>query len=417
MPKEQLPSTARRYSTELGLGALALILAGGLWLRRGARPAPAPDTLPASTVDATPAASSSAAAPSEGGARACCDKPPPRFGEREGDGPPGMVAIPAGELAMGDVVGDGLAWERPVHRVRLDAFYIDMVEVTNAQFAAFVAATGYRTTAEKPAKLVDIMRQLPPGTPPPSPEKLRPSSLVFKKTAGPVPLGPGADWSRWWDYVQGADWRHPSGPTDTIEGRDYLPVVQVSWDDASAYCAWAGRRLPTEAEWERAARGGLEGTKYTWGSAPFAPKAAQANIWQGAFPYDNTREDGFETTAPVGSFPANGFGLYDMAGNVWEWCSDWYRGDSYATDARKGVVANPAGPADSLDPDEPHTPKRVIRGGSFLCSDTYCASYRPSARMKTSPDSATNHQGLRCAVSVAAWKKSGAPRDAGRDAK
>ncbi|MBX3188546.1 MAG: formylglycine-generating enzyme family protein [Labilithrix sp.] len=329
--------------------------------------------------------------------------PPPRFGEREGDGPPGMAAIPGGEFAMGDASGDGMAWERPVHTVRLSDFYIDVFEVTNAQFRAFVDATGHQTTAERPAKLEEIMRQVPPGTPPPPPEKLRPSSLVFKKTKRAVALGQPGDWMQWWSYVPGADWRHPSGPGDAIEGNDYHPVVHVSWDDAVAYCAWAGRRLPTEAEWERAARGRLERKRFTWGDEPFDPK--RANIWQGSFPHENTREDGYEATAPVGKFPPNGYGLHDMAGNVWEWVSDWYRADTYAIAAARGVDVDPRGPATSLDPDEPHAPKRVIRGGSFLCTTTYCASFRPAARMKTSPDSSSNHQGFRCAISADAWSK------------
>lgn len=300
---------------------------------------------------------------------------------------------------MGDAVGDGMPWERPVHRVRVDAFYLDQFEVTNAQFRAFVAATGHKTTAERPADLQAILRQLPPGTPSPPPERLQPSSLVFRPPPGPVPLGQPGDWAQWWAYVPGADWRHPGGPADDITGKDSYPVVQVSWDDAAAYCKWAGRRLPTEAEWERAARGGLPRKRFTWGDAPFDPRAPQANIWQGPFPHKNTREDGYAATAPVGRFPPNGFGLHDMAGNVWEWCSDWYRADTYALAAQRGVEVNPQGPASSFDPDEPYSPKRVLRGGSYLCTTTYCASFRPSARMRTSPDSASDHQGFRCALS------------------
>ncbi len=367
-------------------------------------------------IDATPegaatAARADAAADSDG-MKACSTNPPERFGQSQGDGPPGMIWIPGAEFEMGDSAGDGMPWERPVHAVRLDGFFMDAFEVTNAQFQAFVSATGHKTTAEKPADLQEIMRQLPPGTPPPPPEKLRPSSLVFRKTAGPVVLGQRGDWSQWWEYVTGADWRHPGGPAQNIEGKDYLPVVQVSWDDAVAYCKWAGRRLPTEAEWERAARGGLERKRFIWGDAPFDPRAPQANIWQGKFPYKNTLEDGFESAAPVGRFPPNSLGLHDMAGNVWEWCSDWYRADTYALAAAKGIAVNPQGPPSSLDPDEPQAPKRVIRGGSFLCTTTYCSSYRPSARMKTSPDSSSDHQGFRCAMSKAAWKHN-QPRDAG----
>jgi formylglycine-generating enzyme required for sulfatase activity len=310
-----------------------------------------------------------------------------------------MLPIPGGEFAMGDATGDGMAWERPVHTVRVDPFFLDAFEVTNAEFQAFVASTGHKTTAEKPAEIADIMRQLPPGTPPPSPDKLRPSSMVFRKTKGPAQLNVPGDWSQWWEYVAGADWRHPSGPEDSIKGKEYLPVVQVSWDDAAAYCKWAGRRLPSEAEWERAARGGRDRGRFTWGDEPFDTASPQANIWQGKFPYLDTAEDGYDGIAPVGRFPANAYGLHDMAGNVWEWCADWYRADTYATLAANGVAVNPRGPDASLDPDEPHAPKRVIRGGSYLCTTTYCASFRPSARMKTSPDSATNHQGFRCAAS------------------
>ena len=325
--------------------------------------------------------------------------PPARRVPSEVEVPPGMVAIPGGEFAMGDAAGDGMPWERPVHMVRLHDFFIDAFEVTNAQFQGFVAATDYVTTAERPADLPEIMRQLPPGTPPPPAEKLRPSSLVFQATSGPVPLErPGAS-TEWWTYVAGADWRHPTGAGDGIAGKGNFPVVQVSWHDAVAYCRWKNRRLPTEAEWERAARGGLEQKHFTWGDAPFNTRMPQANIWQGTFPYQNTAEDGFEAAAPVGRFAPNGFGLYDMAGNVWEWCSDWYRADTYELAAVKGMDINPQGPPRSFDPDEPHAPKRVIRGGSFLCTPTYCSSFRPSARMKTSPDSATNHQGFRCAMS------------------
>ena len=206
------------------------------------------------------------------------------------------------------------------------------------------------------------------------------------------------DASRWWRWVPGADWRHPEGPASTIEGRENHPVVQVSWEDASSYARWAGKRLPTEAEWEFAANGGIGGKRFVWGDRPpDADQPALANIWQGDFPHRNTRQDGFERTAPVASFPANGYGLHDMAGNVWEWCDDWYAVDAY-THAIAGAL-NPRGPEESFDPAEPYTRKRVTRGGSFLCHESYCESYRPTARRGTAPDTGMSHLGFRCVSS------------------
>jgi formylglycine-generating enzyme required for sulfatase activity len=313
------------------------------------------------------------------------------------NGPPGMIWIPGGEFSMGTDASVGWAGEKPAHRVRVDGFWMDESEVTNAQFRAFVEATGYVTTAEKPPDLKEIMRQLPPGTPLPPKEKLVPGSLVFIPPGAPVKLD---DFSQWWQWVPGASWRHPEGPGTSIEGRDQHPVVHVSWDDAMAYAKWAGKRLPTEAEWEFAARGGLDGKIYSWGDEP--PGAGgkwQCNIWQGEFPGKNTLLDGYERTAPVKSYPPNGYGLYDMAGNVWEWCSDWYDRDLYRTRAGKGVTVNPVGPEQSFDPTQPFMPQRVQKGGSFLCSDTYCLRYRPSARQASSPDSGMSHVGFRCVVS------------------
>jgi formylglycine-generating enzyme required for sulfatase activity len=308
--------------------------------------------------------------------------------------PPGMGWIPGGEFTMGTDSDLGWPAERPAHRVRVDGFWMDETEVTNAQFRAFVEATGYVTTAEKTPDLKEIMRQLPPGTDPPPPEKLVPGSLVFTPTDGPVPLD---DPSRWWKWTPGADWRHPAGPDSSIRGREDHPVVHVCWDDAVAYAKWAGKRLPTEAEWEFAARGGLDGQPYVWGDKPFSESKAQCNIWQGDFPYRNTAEDGHERTAPVKSYAPNGYGLYDMAGNVWEWCADWYDSGLYRRRAGGGVTVNPRGPEKSSDPVNPFTPQRVHRGGSFLCNDCYCSSYRPSARRGCSPDSSASHVGFRCA--------------------
>jgi formylglycine-generating enzyme required for sulfatase activity len=307
--------------------------------------------------------------------------------------PAGMRWVPGGEFTMGS--DSELAWpdEKPAHRVRVDGFWMDETEVTNAQFRAFVEATGYVTTAEKPPDAGELLKQLPPGTPPPPPESLVPGSLVFTPTAGPVRLD---DYSQWWKWTPGASWRHPEGPGSGLNGKDDHPVVHVSWDDAVAYAKWAGKRLPTEAEWEFAARGGLDGKTYVWGDEPFSEDKPQANIWQGEFPYHNTAKDGYERTAPVKSYPPNGYGLYDMAGNAWEWCADWYARDLYRQRAGRGVVVNPTGPERSDDPAHPFEPRRVQKGGSFLCCDQYCSRYRPGARHGCSPDTGMSHVGFRC---------------------
>lgn len=304
----------------------------------------------------------------------------------------GMVLIPDGEFTMGCVDEIARADERPLHRVRVDGFWMDVTEVTNRQFRAFVKATGYETTAERTPKLEEIMAQLPPGTPPPPPEVLQPGSLVWRMPKEDGPRHPVS----LWEWTPGASWRQPEGPGSSIEGKDDYPVVQVSWDDANAYTAWAGKRLPTEAEWEYASRGGRDEEIFPWGTEHPKDRQPMANIWQGRFPRVNLETDGFALAAPVKQFKPNGYGLYDMAGNVWEWCADWYRADAYAVDAKNGVTVNPQGPADSLDPDEPTVPKRVQRGGSFLCHVSYCASYRNAARMKCSPDTGLMHSGFRC---------------------
>jgi sulfatase modifying factor 1 len=310
--------------------------------------------------------------------------------------PPGMRWIPGGEFFMGSDATDAWPHEGPPHRVRVHGFWMDETEVTNAQFRAFVEATGYVTTAEKKPNWEEIKKQVPPGTPKPPDDQLVAASMVFSPPAGPVPLD---DFTAWWAWVPGADWRHPEGPGSSLEGKDDHPVVQVSWDDAVAYAQWAGKRLPTEADWEFAARGGLPAKHYVWGDEPVSESRPQANIWQGEFPHRNTKADGFAGAAPVKSFPPNGYGLYDMAGNVWEWCSDWYRPDTYELQlaaSQGGVIDNPQGPEKSFDPSEPFAPKRVQRGGSFLCHATYCSSYRPSARRSTTPDSSMCHLGFRC---------------------
>ena len=315
--------------------------------------------------------------------------------------PVGMVWIPGGEFSMGcdDPRGqpfgghDPMPDTRPVHRVHVDGFWMDSTEVTNDQFAAFVAATGYVTVAETPPKAEDF-----PGAPP---ENLVAGSIVFSPPEGPVDLG---NHYQWWTYVPGADWRHPTGPESSIEGRGGDPVVQIAHDDAVAYATWAGKRLPTEAEWEFAARGGLSGSMYPWGDEFLEDGKAMSNTWQGPFPANNTSEDGFVFAAPVGTYPANGYGLHDMSGNVWEWCADWYRPDTYARDegaAGDLPSVDPRGPADSFDPQEPGQPKRVQRGGSFLCNASYCARYIVGTRGKGEISSSTNHIGFRCVKDIA----------------
>jgi formylglycine-generating enzyme required for sulfatase activity len=302
--------------------------------------------------------------------------------------PPGMGWIAGGEFTMGSTVALARTDERPPHRVRLDGFWLDATEVTNAQFRHFVEATGYVTTAEQTPKLEDIMAQLPPGSPSPPAEMLVPGSLVF--------VLPSQGAAGGWEMRLGAQWRQPTGSGSSLGGKDEHPVVHVSWFDATAYCRWVGKRLPTEAEWEYAARGGLEEQPYVWGTEPPDAGPARANTWQGAFPVVNTGADGHLTTSPVRSFAPNGYGLYDMGGNAWEWVQDWYRPDIYARRASQGIVVNPQGPDSSYDPHEPTVPKRVHRGGSYLCHESYCSGYRPSARMKASPDTSLSHTGFRC---------------------
>lgn len=301
-----------------------------------------------------------------------------------------IVRLDGGEFTMGS--NDHYPEEAPAHQVRVDAFGIDRYEVTNRQFAAFVTATGYVTVAERPLDPADY-----PGAPP---ENLVPGSLVFTPTSGPVDL---RHLSQWWTWVPGACWSRPEGFASSVSDRADHPVVHVAHEDAAAYSAWVDARLPTEAEWEFAARGGLEGAAFTWGDEARPDGRIMANTWDGLdFPWRSTGESGWERTAPVGSFPANGFGLFDMAGNAWEWTEDWWT-SKHPADQEKAccIPANPRGGdiAGSYDPVQPQfrVPRKVIKGGSHLCADSYCLRYRPAARRPQMIDTGTSHVGFRCA--------------------
>ena len=323
-----------------------------------------------------------------------------------GSSPTGMVWIPGGKFLMGgpteevcqkvlqaadpgkpccSLLQSGFTDAQPTHEVEVNGFWMDETEVTNAQFRKFIEATHYVTVAERKPRREDF-----PGA---ADELLVPGSVCFQAPDHPVAL---SDFTAWWKYLPGACWKHPLGPQSDLTGKDDFPVVHVAYEDAVAYAKWAGKRLPTEAEWERAARGGQERETYPWGNE-FRPGGEwMANTWQGRFPNTDTGEDGWKGIAPVRKYPANRYGLYDMSGNVWEWCSDWYRPDTYVEDAKHGLLRNPQGPKDSFDPEEPEARKRVHRGGSFLCSDQFCARYILGTRSKGEVSTGTSHMGFRC---------------------
>ena len=322
--------------------------------------------------------------------------------------PIGMMWIPGGEFLMGSNHKKAQANEKPTHKVRVAGFWMDTTHVTNDQFAQFVKETNYKTTAEQVPDWETIRVQLPPGTPKPPASVFVPGAMVFVGTKAKVNLN---DYSQWWAYVPDANWRHPSGPKSDIDGKGNHPVVQVSYEDALAYAKWAGKRLPTEAEWEFAARGGLNQATYVWGDQLEQEGKLPANIWdvrKQAFPVVNPvispKAGGAVSTSSVGTYPQNGYGLFDMTGNAWQWVADWYRADYFAMQAKEygnSVINNPQGPSGSYDPDDygvpPNAPKRVIRGGSFLCNEDYCQSYRPSARRGADPYSPMSHLGFRLA--------------------
>jgi formylglycine-generating enzyme required for sulfatase activity len=315
--------------------------------------------------------------------------PDPRAAPADASRAPAELAwIPGGAFTMGS--NAHYPEEAPPHRVTVGAFWMDRYTVTNKEFRRFVDATGYVTLAEKPANPDDY-----PGA---QPQMLAPSSVLFRKAAGPVDL---RNPYNWWIYVAGTDWRHPRGPGSSLQGLWDHPVVHVAYEDAEAYARWAAKELPTEAEWEFAARGGLDGAQYSWGDELTPGGRPHANTWQGEFPWQNLLEDGFEWTAPVGTFPANGYGLHDMAGNVWEWTTDWYQEHAKIEHACC-TIDNPRGGGrdESFDPRTPGVkiPRKVMKGGSYLCAPNYCRRYRPAARMAQGVDTSTCHLGFRCIV-------------------
>jgi formylglycine-generating enzyme required for sulfatase activity len=312
---------------------------------------------------------------------------------------PGMVWISGGIYDMGASDGDRMALphEKPKHTVKVDGFYMDETEVTNAQFSRFIQATNYITTAERPVDWELIKQQLPPGTPKPHDSLLLPGSLLFKKTKESVPNL--YDFSQWWRWTIGANWKEPEGKGSSIYGKENSPVVHVSYEDAMAYCNWSGRRLPTEVEWEFAARGGKQDKIYFWGDLT-DKLSSYVNSWEGEFPVDNTQADGFEKSAPVKTYPPNGYGLYEISGNVWEWTSDWYSSQYYQYCKENSITNNPKGPNEAFNPNNPYVDERVIRGGSFLCNASYCASYRVSSRMATDPSTSLEHLGFRTVMDL-----------------
>lgn len=310
--------------------------------------------------------------------------------------PPGMVWIPGGKFMQGAVDGDPMALdhEKPAHPVAVDGFFMDVTEVTNAEFRQFVNETSYITVAERELDWEVIKKQLPPDTPKPPDSLLKPGSLIFKQPGSKVPNL--YDFSQWWEWKVGANWRQPGGPGTSIEGKENLPVVHIAYEDAKAYADWAGRRLPTEAEWEYAAKGGAKNAIFGWGDDARLLHE-KANTWTGQFPNENSAADGFERLAPVKSFPPNAYGLYEMTGNAWEFTSDWYN-TKYYRQASEKLLHNPTGAEKHFNPHNSSIPEKVIKGGSFLCHVSYCASFRPSARMQNALDSSHEHLGFRTVV-------------------
>lgn len=325
-----------------------------------------------------------------------------KFLEKQPDSiatPSGMVWVKGTQFIQGAKQDDPFAMprERPSRNVIIDGFFIDATEVTNAQFAKFVAETNYVTIAERPIDWETMKKDLPPGTPKPHDSILQPGSLVFNNNLKAMPSM--NNYTQWWKWQKGADWKHPQGPDSNIDGKETYPVVHVAYDDAVAYCTWANRSLPTEAQWEAAAQGGQKNAIYTWGNNQDA-LMQNANTWEGVFPVENTGEDGNISFAPVKSYPPNAIGIYDILGNVWEWTSDIYNERYYAESATDTILKNPKGATTYYNPQNPYQVEMVMKGGSYLCHKSYCASYRISARMSTSRDSGSDHLGFRTVKNV-----------------
>ena len=304
-----------------------------------------------------------------------------------------MVLIPSGEFIMGGKSADAYHNEFPRHEVKVSSFYMDQTEVTNAEFNKFVKATGYKTMAERKIDWEIMKAQVPPDTPRPPDSLLQAGSLVFIQTINNVNLN---NYSQWWKWTVGANWRDPEGSGSSINNIMDHPVVHIALEDAISYAKWVGKRLPTEAEWEWAAMGGIQNAKYPWGNQTVKESIDKANLWQGSFPSNNSILDGFYGTAPVKSFPKNGYGLYDIAGNVWEWCSDKYDERYFQNEKEMGSTMNPKGSNDYFDPHDPYVEKHILRGGSYLCNEVYCSGYRVARRMSADKTSSYNHTGFRC---------------------
>ena len=318
--------------------------------------------------------------------------------------PKGMVWVEGKTFLQGAKESDKYAMrrEKPAHKVKVDGFFIDITEVTNAEFKKFVNETGYITVAERPINWEEMKKELPPNTPKPHDSVLQPGSLIFNKNVNKVAnMG---NYSQWWTWEIGANWKHPEGPESNIEGKDNYPVVHIALEDAKAYCKWANRQLPTEAEWEAAAQGKNSNAIYTWGNNTEILNES-ANTWQGVFPIKNESKDGFSFVSPVKSYPPNTLGIYDMIGNVWELTSDKFNVNYYSELTPNKTLENPEGATKGFSPDNPYQEENVMKGGSFLCHDSYCASFRISARMGMSPDSGSDHVGFRTVVTKDMLKK------------